>query len=122
MTLTSGGTSQGVIQGAWLLFIISYGFFGPLCIKFPLLAPQSGAYSRGAIQNIRGATEALLSTMYISDDKLFNFTPFIYRQDLNVSFLKGQKYKLQNSVEKISNEVHVRLQRPLTEEAVPSFN
>ena len=31
----------------------------------------------------------------------------IYRQDLNVSFLKGQKYKLQNSVQKISNEVHV---------------
>lgn len=91
-------------------------FFGPLCIKFPLLAPQSGAYSRGAIQNIRGATEAL------SDDKLFYFTPFIYRQDLNVSFLKGQKYKLQNSVEKISNEVHVRMQIPLTEEAVPSFN
>ena len=29
------------------------------------------------------------------------------RQDLNVSFLKGQKYKLQNSVAKISTEVTV---------------
>merc|ERR1719222_571260 len=33
------------------------------------------------------------------------------RQDLNVSFLKGQKYKLQNSVEKISNEVHEKMDK-----------
>ena len=33
----------------------------------------------------------------------------LFRQDLNVSFLKGQKYKLQNSVEKVSKEVHVRM-------------
>jgi len=33
------------------------------------------------------------------------------RQDLNVSFLKGQKYKLQNSVQKISNEVHEKMDK-----------
>jgi len=33
------------------------------------------------------------------------------RQDLNVSFLKGQKYKLQNTVEKISNDVHERVEK-----------
>ena len=45
----------------------------------------------------------------------------IHRQDLNVSFLKGQKYKLQNSVAKISNEVHVSLQSPNVLEVVHSF-
>merc|ERR1712181_69058 len=33
------------------------------------------------------------------------------RQDLNVSFLKGQKYKLQNSVAKISTEVHEKMDK-----------
>jgi len=33
------------------------------------------------------------------------------RQDLNVSFLKGQKYKLQNSVEKVSKEVHEKMDK-----------
>ena len=35
----------------------------------------------------------------------------LHRQDLNVSFLKGQKYKLQNRVEKINKEVHVSPQK-----------
>ena len=40
------------------------------------------------------------------------FFPYsLYRQDLNVSFLKGQKYKLQNRVEKINKEVHVSPQK-----------
>ena len=39
---------------------------------------------------------------------LFSFFSYsLHRQDLNVSFLKGQKYKLQNRVEKINKEVHV---------------
>ena len=29
------------------------------------------------------------------------------RQELNVSFLKGQKYKLQNKVDSIRSDVHV---------------
>merc|ERR1712029_960956 len=33
------------------------------------------------------------------------------RQDLNVSFLKGQKYKLQNRVEKINKEVHEKMDK-----------
>jgi len=33
------------------------------------------------------------------------------RQDLNVSFLKGQKYKLQNKVAKISTEVHEKMNK-----------
>merc|ERR1719228_897096 len=33
------------------------------------------------------------------------------RQDLNVSFLKGQKYKLQNKVAEISSEVHEKMNK-----------
>ena len=39
------------------------------------------------------------------------FPHSLHRQDLNVSFLKGQKYKLQNRVEKINKEVHVSPQK-----------
>ena len=34
---------------------------------------------------------------------------YFYRQELNVSFLKGQKYKLQNKVDSIKNDVTVRI-------------
>ena len=34
---------------------------------------------------------------------------YLYRQELNVSFLKGQKYKLQNKVDSIKNDVTVRI-------------
>ena len=37
-----------------------------------------------------------------------SFINIDHRQELNVSFLKGQKYKLQNKVDSIKNDVTVR--------------
>ena len=50
--------------------------------------------------------------IYQIQDWLYLVFPYpLHRQDLNVSFLKGQKYKLQNRVEKINKEVHVSPQK-----------
>ena len=42
-------------------------------------------------------------------DRSSKLNHYFYRQELNVSFLKGQKYKLQNKVDSIKNDVTVRI-------------
>ena len=42
-------------------------------------------------------------------DRSCKLNHYFYRQELNVSFLKGQKYKLQNKVDSIKNDVTVRI-------------
>ena len=63
---------------------------------------MSGGILHEAIQGVFWSYEHFIQ---------FFFPYSLYRQDLNVSFLKGQKYKLQNSVEKINKEVHVSPQK-----------
>ena len=89
----SGGTWQGVIQGACMT-VLDF--------------------------DCTGSFKMFLDSLEHKNIPLF---ATIHRQDLNVSFLKGQKYKLQNSVAKISNEVHVSLILPNTiMEAAHSFH